>query len=62
LLTLKKEINQIFLIDVFNDTVNCVSPGGEIIVFGHNNKIITFTCKFICVCVESYKINNIVLF
>lgn len=33
-------------VDVFNDTVNCVSPGGEIIVFGHNNKIITFTIKW----------------
>ncbi|XP_022162830.1 rab3 GTPase-activating protein non-catalytic subunit isoform X1 [Myzus persicae] len=32
--------------DIFNDTVNCVSPGGEIIVFGHGNKIITFTIKW----------------
>lgn len=29
--------------------MNCVSPGGEIIVFGHGNKIITFTSKYICV-------------
>uniref|UniRef100_A0A2S2P4L9 Rab3 GTPase-activating protein non-catalytic subunit n=1 Tax=Schizaphis graminum TaxID=13262 RepID=A0A2S2P4L9_SCHGA len=32
--------------DVFNDTVNCVSPGGEIVVFGYDNKIITFTPKW----------------
>ncbi|XP_025425417.1 rab3 GTPase-activating protein non-catalytic subunit isoform X2 [Sipha flava] len=33
--------------DILNDTVNCVSPGGEIIVFGHVDKIITFTLKWI---------------
>lgn len=25
-----------------------MSPGGEIIVFGHNNKIITFSCMYAC--------------
>lgn len=35
-----------FPVDVFNDTVNCISPGGEIIIFGYNDKIITFTCMY----------------
>lgn len=32
-----------FAVNVLNDTENCVSPGGEIIVFGHGNRIVTFT-------------------
>lgn len=47
--TTNKIIFNFFYLDVFNDTVNCVSPGGEIIVFGQSNKIITFTSKCICV-------------
>lgn len=39
-----------FSADILNDTVNCVSPGGEIIVFGHVDKIITFTCMHPYLC------------
>ncbi|XP_050425334.1 rab3 GTPase-activating protein non-catalytic subunit [Adelges cooleyi] len=33
-------------VDLFNDTINCISPGGEIISFAHCDKIITCTIKW----------------